>query len=257
MLIAGATDASIHGKIDTVLAEWCKDWGVKRDVIQLDCKRAWEAPILASEAEWHCCDRAGGTGSIWLSGSEKAIDAMQSLMFPSDGRYSSSYKLRPASLAHETSQAAVGALCRKITEALGARLDAGREKTCFDESLRKAASGALAASIRIGSAAIMVIIDAASVRKNISAHPVALSETLRASKRGGVLGNVAITLQCELGKARVNACSLLTLAPGDVIRLDSLVDKPLPVFNAEGKAMFSGYLGAAGHSLALEAARNE
>ncbi len=44
------------------------------------------------------------------------------------------------------------------------------------------------------------------------------------------LENVALTVRVELGRTTVRVADLLALEPGDIIRLDSSVDEPVPVF---------------------------
>ena len=254
-LISGSAIGSIERKLDAALAAWCIDWGVERNALALECKRAWECANLSWDAQWRQYVHASGAGSIWLCGQEKAGDALQARMFPSDGRYSGNRANSQASLAMEASIHAMDALIEKIISVLGGVQAATHAETRHpDEGLGKHASGAVTAAIRIGNATLTAILDDACVRQHAPAHIVPTSDALRMTKRGSLLGNVPITLQVELGKAQVEAGSLMMLSPGDVIRLNSTVDQPLSIFNSEGQAMFAGYLGASGKSMVIEVA---
>lgn len=257
-LVSDSAISDIERKLDDALAAWCIDWGVEKEALSLECKRAWECTNLPSNAQWRQYEHSSGAGSIWLCGlcgQTKAVDALQAKMFPSDSLYSGNRAHPQASLVAEASLSAMNALIGKIIGALGGvQTAANGEASRPGESLGKPASGAITAVIRIGNAALTVILDDACLRQNVPAHTVSASDALRATKRGSLLGNVQITLQVELGKAQVEAGSLLMLSPGDVIRLDSAVDQPLPIFNSEGQAMFAGYLGASGKSMVIEVA---
>lgn len=252
-LVSDSAIDAIERKLDAVLAAWCIDWGVEKEALSLKCKRAWECANLPWSAEWRQYEHSGGAGSIWLCGQAKAVEALQAKMFPSDGRYSGSSAQLQTSLAAEASSSAMDALTGKIIDALGGVQTATNgEARRPDERLGKHASGAVTVAIRIGNAVLTTILDDACLRQNVPAHTFPASDALRMTKRGGLLGNVPITLQVELGKVQVEAGSLLMLSPGDVIRLDSAVDQPLPIFNSERQAMFAGYLGASGKSMVLE-----
>lgn len=257
-LVSDSAIDAIERKLDAALAAWCIDWGVEKEALSLECKRAWECANLPWNAQWRQYEHSSGAGAVWLCGlcgQTKAVEALQAKMFPSDGLYSGSRAHSQASLVAEASTSAMDALIGKIIGALGgAQAAANGETMRPGESLGKHASGAITATIRIGNAALTAIFDDACLRQNVSAHTFPASDALRMTKRGSLLGNVPITLQVELGKAQVEAGSLLMLSPGDVIRLGSAVDQPLPIFNAEGQAMFAGYLGASGKSMVIEVA---
>lgn len=254
-LVSGSAIDAIERKLDAALVAWCIDWGIERETLAIECKRAWECANLPWNAQWRQYEHSGGAGAIWLCGQAKAVDALQAKMFPSDGLYSGNRAHSQSSLTAEASLSAMNALIGKIISALGGvQTAANGEASRPDESLGKRAFGAITAAIRIGNAALTVILDDACLRQNAPAHTVPASDALRTAKRGSLLGNVPITLQVELGKAQVEAGSLLMLSPGDVIRLDSAVDQPLPIFNSEGQAMFAGYLGASGKSMVIEVA---
>jgi flagellar motor switch/type III secretory pathway protein FliN len=250
--------SAIERKFDAMLAIWCADWGVGRDALTLECKRAWESTGLQRDVAWQRYGRDAACGSMWLCGREKAIEALQSCMFPSDGRHAVSRLSRPVSLAKEVAVSAIKTLIGKITVTFGGIeiVDEDAESGYIEECVTQYASGAIAVCIRIGHTALTVVFDERCVRNNIPAHVVPGPDTLRTTRRGSLLGNVPLVLQVELGTAQVEAGSLISLTPGDVICLESVVDRPLQVSNSEGQAMFSGYLAASGKSMVMEVVRN-
>jgi hypothetical protein len=257
-VLADSTLAVIEGKFDAALAAWCADWGINRDTLVMECKRAWETAGLPHDVAWQRYGPTDTFGTMWLSGQAKVTDALQSCMFPSDGRHAVSRLARPTSLAREAASSAMEELIGKIVATLGGTDVAaqGTESESPEDILTQYASGALAASIRIGQAAFTVLLDATCVRRNMPPRAFSGSGGLQAVRRGSLLGNVPLSLSLELGKAQVDAGSLMSLAPGDVIRVQSVIDQPLPVFNSEGQVMFAGYLAASGESVVLEVVRN-
>jgi hypothetical protein len=255
-LLAASTVSAIEQKLDGIVAGWCVDWGVEKSTITIEYKRAWEATALPWASQWVQYGQPDQKGTVWLCGQDKAAEALQSQMFPSEVRYGPVTLSSTRSMASEASASAMASLITNVAGTFcGAEAAATDARTTQPEyGMGKPGSGAIAAVIRIGSATLTLLLDHACVRRNALETVRPVSKALSRAKKGDLLSNISITLELELGRAQVGVGNLITLVPGDVIRLDTAVDQPLTVFNTERQAVLSGYLATSGGTVVLELA---
>ena len=69
------------------------------------------------------------------------------------------------------------------------------------------------------------------------------------------LAATPVALDLTIGTARVGLGSLMTLAAGDVIRLDTPAEQPITLSLPGGVALLHGYMGQARDQVAVELTR--
>lgn len=247
--------AALRGAFDAAVDGWCRDWGVARDEIIVECLRAWEGAAQlpaapAWRAPWQSHER--GLAVAWPD----ALPAhMPPLLFGADRPHA------PAAGGAHTAAAAGAAAWQALLGALAQAAVPGA--AVADHAMPPAAddwryaSGALLLVVRVGRQVCHAVLNAAAVAGHAGA--TAPDAPLAAVDYPRLLARQPVLLAVTLGQARVDLGSLLQLNVGDVIRLDTAADRALPV-RAPGAAaavLFGGYLGRRGDDMALELAPNE
>ncbi len=177
---------------------------------------------------------------------------VENLVFPPDRTYAEQ-AAGEATLASEAATAALHALLQAI--ALGCVGGAPAQTgSAPPASLLAAGSGALIVQLRVLRATCVCLLDAGAVGALYRAPapslpalpPLAYAQALRA---------VPVRLPLSIGQAEVALGSLVTLAVGDVVRLESSVAQPLKVSGPNGTVWFEAHLGTLDASLAIEVAK--
>ncbi len=256
VLLGSAALAGVQRMLDAVLGEWCADWGVARDEFSLECCRAWEAgPVLPG---WRA-HSIGNGGAQWLAWTDEFQEQLQRLLFAPDRHYGPASN--PGEIASAGGAAAWTALRRHLMQLTVPGAD---EAATHDVAAPPAehwlrASGAVLLVLRIGKQVCHGLLDVHAtdtvlqqarlrglVQRDAPQVPLAAVDYRQA------LDAVPVTLPVVLGQARVGLGSLMALAVGDVIRLDSEAERPIAVYNPAGERLFDGYPGLAQVALALE-----
>ena len=115
-------------------------------------------------------------------------------------------------------------------------------------------SGSIVATLYIGKdIALQVLLNDACVR-HMRPNPLP-GNVLAGLRRQEALAGVTVSLPVRIGQVELDIGSLLELREGDVIRLESSVDKPVSVLNSDNSILFSGYLSTLRGAVVLEVAR--
>jgi flagellar motor switch/type III secretory pathway protein FliN len=247
-LLADSVLAAVRAPIEAAVAAWRRDWGLPEAAVT--CRRAWEGPGLQS-----CLSHLiAADAQAWLDWSDGMQAALQRAMFPPDRDYA-----RPdtgAELAGAAGAAALEALAAGLGgAALGPQRRHGGD-TAQPAALRAAGSGAVLVEVRIDRHAVRMMLDHAAVSR-LAAAPETARPALPPADFHPLLAGQPVRLAVEAGRATVGLGSLTALAPGDVIRLDTLADQPLTASAADGTVLLRGYLGTRDHYLALDLAAGE
>jgi len=233
--------------LDAAAATWARDWGVASPA--LVCRRAWDGAVPASYRTRF--GAADGEGSAWLAWPDALPGALQRELFGAD-RGVQAVPGGEAELAAASASAALSALETALGVAV-LDLDPQRSAdTSSPASLRAAGSGAVLAELRFERHTLSVLLDAAAVTRCAASAVQPQPAPLAALDYRALLDRQPVRLSVDAGRANVALGSLLALAPGDVIRLDTLADAPLAARGADGAILLRGYLGARGPHLALD-----
>jgi flagellar motor switch/type III secretory pathway protein FliN len=178
-------------------------------------------------------------------------------MFPVDRRLAAASV--DSAIAVEGAAAALQALTELVAAATVPGAQVSPDRQVPDTKTFAHGAGAVLATVRLAEHACCFLLNhdciaaVADAAKPQTASPLAkvnLKKALAASE---------ITLEVGLGGVEVNVGSLLGLQVGDVIRLQSSVDKPLPIYapSAGGEHVFGGHLGIFEKMIAIEVVRRE
>lgn len=248
-LLGDSAVRAVQHALAHAVSSWASEWGVAPALVEVSVQRAW-ASAPARPLAWNQSVQSGGL-RVWLAFSADLCAELQKMLFAAD----------PGDVP--ASGAGPGLAPAGALQALEALLDAlARAALPGQQNLARMAaaaipsgnwargSGALIAQISIGRQQCRMLLGSAAVQALQAPAPVlpALPDfDLKASVSG-----VPVSLQIEAGSARVGLSALLSLAPGDVIRLDRQADAPLALSTLSGQGLFDAYLGRSGDHVAVE-----
>jgi len=245
-LLGDAVLAAVQARAAAAVAPWCRDWGLEDAALTVTCRRAWEGEGTPS---WRGRLQAGEE-TAWLGWGADLKGALQRLMFAPDRHHG------PHAGAATLAAATAGAALDALTATLGRALLAG--VPVFDDAgaaapahLLAHGSGAVLVEIRTERHACWCLLDYDTVRRLAAVGTRAVAP-LAAIDHRALLADQPVRLAVAAGRANVALGSLLSLAPGDVIRLDTLADGPLSVDGPDGTPLLRGYLGTSERQLALD-----
>lgn len=246
-LLGAAQLEAVRARAALAVAAWAGQWGVDPALPVVACERA--APHLAG-APWDQC-RHAGAGRLWLACPDGMQQAVQQALFGADAALAG--RAGAPQLAPLAAERALEAL----TTALGTALlgqDQARSLAEQPASHHLArGAGTLLVTISIGAADWRCLLDAASVALLAPAAgqaqaraPLAPFNYLKA------LHATPVSLPVRLGQAELGLSALMSVAVGDVIRLDCAVDAPVEVLGPHGGPLFRAYLGQTQGMVAID-----
>ncbi|MDM5179184.1 FliM/FliN family flagellar motor C-terminal domain-containing protein [Massilia sp. DJPM01] len=250
-LLGASTLAALEQRCNAMLDAWAGAWGVERSACALDCARAWDTTALRP-GQWQR-HYAQAEQAVWIGWPDQLARALQARMFAPDQRHAPDAP-GGASLAAQSAAEACAALADALAAAAapGVRAPADSGTAAPPARLFRSASGAVMVALRIAEQSMLCVLNHACL--DLPA-PQKLALPARTDLRG-VLGYMPVTLSVSLGQVEVDVSQLLTLAVGDVIRLDSHVDQPVTVTGPDGQALFGAHLGSADGTIVVEAVRH-
>lgn len=252
VLLGASVLDQVRAALEAALAQWCGQWGVAPSVAQTTCTRACEVKAVQLAPAWRQLRRRDDA-ALYLGWSADLPAELERLLFAPDRQASES-----SALALAGAQQALAELAQALAGAPGMGACAPQEGSAAAE-LQGTGSGALAVQIRFGSAVCVCVLDDGAVRSvlALAGHraPAPLPPLVPVHLPAA-LGQVALRVPVVIGAAAVELGSLVTLAVGDIVRLDSLVEQPLSISGPDGRRWFHGHLGTVEASLAIEIAGN-
>ncbi|HEX8611924.1 MAG TPA: FliM/FliN family flagellar motor switch protein [Telluria sp.] len=250
-LLGASTLAALEQRCNAMLDAWAGAWGIERSACSLECARAWETDALRP-GQWQR-HHAQAEQAVWIGWPDELARALQGRMFPPDQRHAP-VAARAPSLAAEAAAEACAALADALAAAAAPGVSAPADSGAAAPAARlfRRGSGAVTVVLRVAEQSMLCVLNHACL--DLPA-PDKLAVPVRTDLRG-VLGHMPVTLSVSLGKVEVDVSHLLTLAVGDVIRLESHVDQPVTVNGPDGQALFGGHLGSADGAIVVEAVRH-
>ena len=248
VLLAGSRLDAFRERLHGLLQGWCADWGMDAADLQLECLRAAGAHAQA-HLGWQPLQ-----GGVWHAASSGWLAALRSQMWQESIPNTDSLAAGSTLAAHQDwlarLQSGPGAVAvgASVVTPAAATMPASASLTaqnCFAPG-----SGAVLARLVLGGQVAELLF--ASVDAWLPAQAQARSGLPAPVPRSSALGRQAVGLQVEAGRTQVALGHLLTLAVGDVVRLEHNIDAPLQVYAPGGEHVFDGYLGKRGERMALE-----
>jgi hypothetical protein len=238
-LLADSTLTALLQAARSALDPWCDGWGVTQTRLPLSARPASDDGIDGGMA-WRAY-RKDDT-SLWIGHDAGFVDELARALW-------NDACTQPGRIAAEAAAHAMEQLADSLAGLVGAPTD-----RCPGDipaaGLALAGSGAACVTLHVGVARLCALLDGAATRGFASPARAGKNRALHA--RRAAVSDVAVRLQVELGRAEVELGSLLTLAPGQVLRLASHVDRPLVLVGSDDKAVLGGYLGHHDQQRALE-----
>ncbi|PHV05342.1 hypothetical protein CSQ96_20815 [Janthinobacterium sp. BJB412] len=265
VLLGAARLAAVRRLLEGAVEEWRAAWGVADGELGLDCQRAWEGAVqLPAAPHWRRPWRAGGP-ALSLAWPAELPTQLQRAMFGTERQYTPADGLAdaPAGLAEEGAAAAWQSLQQQLTAVAVPGATPGEAELAPDGEVWLRASGAVLISLRIGRAVCFGVLNHTAVQALLRQAelrgllPAELHEPLAAVDHRRLLAGLPLRLPVAVGGARLGLGTLMSLGVGDVIRLDTAVDRPLSVSGPSGAVLFDGYLGLSGNKIALEVVRHD
>lgn len=246
--LLGATALeTVRAKAGAALAAWAAQWGVDPAAPALSCEAA--CPALAGVA-WDQCWGAAPR-QLWLAFPDGMHDVVQQALFGAEtshvGRSPVAPQLAPQAAA-EALEALQGALAAALLGDPGA-VRAPAAQPGMAQLARGA--GCVLVQWRIGAVACRCLLDSAAVALLAPGAAPARATLVPVNYLKALHGTV-VSLPVRLGQAELGLGALMSVAVGDVIRLDCPVDAPVDVLGPAGGALFRAYLGQSQGAVAVD-----
>jgi len=245
-----------------VVVAWADDWGVPADAVAVDCAAALPpaAAMRGGGEPWRECwrssgqeDRADSPRQVWCDWEPTLPAALARMVFPSHD------VLAPgAELSSGAGDAAFESLLGLVRERCIGKAATRSLLATADPLLFRRGSGALRVKIGLGGGAelarIECLLPEPVVARLLGVGPAQATPlaALGALALAPLVSNTPVRLCVEAGSASIGAGSLLSIAVGDVIRLDTPLDGPFSLTLAPGHIACHGYIGRVDQHLALE-----
>ncbi|MBI1890127.1 MAG: FliM/FliN family flagellar motor switch protein [Burkholderiales bacterium] len=237
------------------MATWRDAWGLGHLELNVICSRAWESDAAQQAIKWrHRFDSKGK--SIWISYSSELSKFVQKEIFPPDQRHAVLSKGVPT-IASEGAESCVKAFLESVVSGLCSSegIVSYEGDPVFDETVFRYASGAALVEIQVGEQLVSCMLDPEYVQSIFSTMDIPRVPALSQGAILKSLAQVPVSLSVEVGRNEVEVASLMSLTCGDVIRLNTSVEKPLSVRGPDGRHLFDAYLGRINDSVAIEVSR--
>jgi hypothetical protein len=247
-LLGDGAMRAVRGALAQAVSAWAGDWGLASARVDVGVQRAWDGAV-ARTLTWN--HSAGTNGRhTWLAVGADFANGLQQSLFPADPGFCPGGNAPAALAAAGARQALDGLLDALVCAALSSRHDVPRATAAVPAAPWRHGSGALVAQITVGGRHCHVLLDDAAVQA--LAPPAARLPPLPAVDVAAGVADVPVALRLDAGTARVGLGALLSLAPGDVIRLERQTDEPLALNTPSGDPLFHAYLGQRGADVAVE-----
>lgn len=253
MLIGASVLASVRSAAELAARDWTADWGLAADAVTLGARRACESSVPETTGAWSCFASQGQ--HVYVGWHPDSTAVLQELMFAPDAVHAPAFA-DVAQLAPAAARAAIDALaCALASSLLGSAGSTPAACQAPEAAHYRRGGGAVVLSVAIGRQQSCLVLDQACVRRLAGQATVAALPALAKVDIQRELSDTGVILDLNVGTARVGLGSLMTLAIGDVIRLNAPVEQPISLSLPSGVPVLNGYLGKVGTQLAVELIR--
>jgi len=251
LLVSDTVLEAVAGSLHRAFEAWCIAWGIPASSMDFDCRRGWEAQAVCPDAAWGAV-RSRGEETWWCACTPGWNLQLRHAMFPLG--VAEPLQASQAGMADEAADAASLALLDSLTG-----IAQGGTPLAPPAASWLRGAGVMALRLGLGKQSMHVIVSQAAVSRIAQqmGHAAGSLAPLAAVNYQHALRNIPLSLPLEIGRAEVGLGSLMLIGVGDVIRLDTLADRPLTVMGPGGDALFDAYLGLADQKVALEVVRRD
>jgi hypothetical protein len=247
-LLGDSAVRAVRNALEQAASGWARDWGLAPELVEVGVQRAWDgAPARA--LAWNDGAQMHGR-QVWLAFGADLGAELQQLLFAADPGYVPAGGAIPSLAPAGALQALEALLDALVRTSLSSEQDAARVAAAVPAEHWQRGSGAVVAQLAIGKRHCQLLLDAPALQALLA--PAAPLPPLPAVDVAASVSKVPVSLRLEAGTARVGLGALLSLAPGDVIRLDRQADAPLALNTLSGHRLFHAYLGRSGDGIAVE-----
>jgi hypothetical protein len=249
-LLGASTLDAVRARAAAAVAHWAAQWGVGPEACELQCARpGGELAGVAWDATWQA-----GARQLWLAFPAALQQALQHAMF-GRGDNLAGPGAAPGQMATLAGARALDALGAVLAGALlgeeggqAARPGAPGQPP---STLLARGAGTLCVTVGIGAATCRILLDGASVAALAPAAPAA-REGLGPVRLLAALESTPVRLAVRLGQAELGLSALMSVAVGDVIRLERAADAPVEVLAPGGGVLLRAYPGQTQGLVAIE-----
>ena len=251
LLVSDTALDAVAGPLRRAVEAWCAAWGIATSNMDFDCKRAWEAQAVCPDASWRAA-RSRGDETWWCACTPEWNLQLRHVMFPLG--VAEPWQASQTGMADEAADAASEALFESLSG-----IAQGGAPVAPPAAAWLRGAGVVALRLGLGKQSMYVMISQTAVARLTQqmGHAAGRLAPLATVNYLHALRNISLSLPLEIGRAEVGLGSLMLLGVGDVIRLDTLADRPLTVMGPGGDALFDAYLGLADQKVALEVVRRD
>lgn len=244
-LLPDSALATVSASLGDSLRVWSRDWGL--GMPSVGCRRAWETESAVPAARLRL---GAGEEAIWLCWRNDLCEQLARAMFAPDR--ATEQRAGAQQMAADAAQAALEALVEALGFVLRSQPVVQDAAAALPAAACAAGSGAVLAELRFHGFALFVLLEHQVVSRIAAPADAGVVTALPALDCRALLAEQPVRLSLEAGRATVGLGSLLRLAPGDVIRLDALLEAPLTLACTGGAVVARGYLGTQDHHFALD-----
>lgn len=251
LLVSDTALDAVAGPLRRAVEAWCAAWGIATSNMDFDCKRAWETQAVCPDASWRAA-RSSGDETWWCACTSEWNLQLRHVMFPLG--VAEPWQASQTGMADEAADAASEALFESLSG-----IAQGGAPVAPPAAAWLRGAGVVALRLGLGKQSMYVMISQTAVARFTQqmGHAAGCLAPLATVNYLHALRNISLSLPLEIGRAEVGLGSLMLLGVGDVIRLDTLADRPLTVMGPGGDALFDAYLGLADQKVALEVVRRD
>jgi flagellar motor switch/type III secretory pathway protein FliN len=248
-LLGASTLDAVRARAAAAVAAWAAQWGVGPDACEVHCARpAGELAGVAWDAGWQA-----GARQLWLASPPALQQALQHAMFGRDDNPLAP-RAAPGQRATLAAARALDALGTALAGALLGEEDGQAARPGVPgqppSHLLARGAGSLCITVAIGAASCRILLDGAGVASLAPAAPAA--KGLAPVKLLKALDATPVRLEVRLGQAELGLSALMSVAVGDVIRLERAADAPVEVLAPGGGALLRAYPGQMQGMVAIE-----
>ncbi len=256
-LLSASVLGAVKLQLDGLLDRWCTDWGVQQGGMQVDCIRAWDASPQQMAMQWQrsYVDKERVLHFSWPA---ELATHVQRKMFPSDLRHVV-HPTQSSLIAAGASEKAIYSLLDHIAASFSLKNkteQTGKASQSTSHEFTRG-SGAIFAGIRLGEYSFGCLFNGECIDSLSDQIKPPMDKMPFQVDYKKALRSVVVSLPVEVGQAEVDIGSLMQLGVGDVIRLDTSIDKPVVVSSPDGHRLFNGHIGTSKNAVAIEIVRGE
>jgi flagellar motor switch/type III secretory pathway protein FliN len=234
---------AIKRKLETAYEAWSSAWLTDVVPAQVGCHRAaeYQGDAALKRDVWKY---VGVEPGQWIAVSfGSSFQSLLGASLASSGQ--GSIPARPSALLNDLAMRAVAdlvrPLCPWVAESAAEKIVEGAG---LPAQVWEAGSGALVAELTWGDERMEIVFSAAHVTAMLDTGKARSQSSVPFARTTDALLKERLTLKVLAGETQLELALLQTIVVGDVIKLNTRIDEPLQVLNADGTRLCNAFLGS-------------